>query len=80
MPSILLERLETATFRGEGSQNQHRILISGTGTGTSQVHLHPVSGRLMSLDGEHRSDLVVTSSGRQQRFKQVTREVIAEGR
>jgi len=80
MPSILLERLETATFRGEGSQDQHRILISGTGTGTSQVHLHPVSGRLMSLDGEHRSDLVVTSSGRQQRFKQVTREVIAEGR
>ncbi len=80
IPTILLERLETATFRGEGSQNQHRILISGTGTGTSQVHLHPVSGRLMSLDGEHRSDLVVTSSGRQQRFKQVTREAIVEGR
>ena len=78
MPSILLERREIASFKGEGSQNQHRILISGTGTASSQIHLHPVSGQLMSLDGEHQADLVVISSGRLQKFRQVTREVISE--
>jgi hypothetical protein len=71
--ALLLERTEISRSAGEGADNQHRILIKGTSTGMTKIYIDPVTGSLLDLEGERRSDIIITA-GRSQRFSQVVKE------
>ena len=72
-PAILLNRTEKFLSTGEGSQNQHRILITTEGTGTAKIYIDRVSGMLLDSEGEQRADITLRG-GRLQRFSQTARE------
>lgn len=72
--TILIERTDKDSFMGEGSQNQHRIIVAGQGMGSSRLYLDPTTGHLKNAVGEYRTTLTIVSSGRSQRFTQVVRE------
>ena len=70
---ILLERNDRVTSTGEGSQDQHRVLIRGDGTGSGRVYIDHTTGALLEAEGEMRTNLIVTM-GKSQRFVQTSRE------
>ena len=72
-PAILVNRTEKFLSTGEGSQNQHRILITTEGTGTAKIYLDRASGLLLDSEGEQRADITL-KGGRLQRFSQTVRE------
>lgn len=72
--TILIERTDRGSFTGEGSQNQHRIIVTGQSMGSSRLYLDPTTGHLKNAVGEYRTTLTIVSSGRSQRFTQVIRE------
>jgi len=76
LETILVERADRTSFTGEGAQAQHRIIITGSGTGVTRLYLNSESGQLVESEGEYRSDLTVMSSGRQQKFRQTVREAV----
>lgn len=78
--SILVERADTTLTSGEGSQGQHRIFISTTGSGLTTIHLDPVTGLLLGSDGNQITRVQIRSSGREQEFRQTTRETISRQR
>lgn len=74
-PAILLERTERTFSTGEGSENQHRILIKTQGAGSGRVYVDRVTGALLASEGEQRAEITITA-GRAQRFVQIVRERI----
>ena len=73
---IVVERTEKTLSTGEGSQGQHRISIRGNGTGTARIYIDRSNGLLLALNGENKTDLLIQSSGRVQKFLQTSRETI----
>jgi hypothetical protein len=69
-PRLLLTRTDTATYRGEGAYNQHRMIVAGTGTGTALYYLDTTTGEVSHLVTAQTSDMRVTSSGRVHTFNQ----------
>ena len=74
---ILLERQDKTTSAGEGSQGQHRIRLRSDGSGTAQLIVDSQTGALVESNATHTATVVITSSGRDQRFTQRTREKIS---
>lgn len=74
--SILLDRQDRTTTTGEGSQGQHRVRLRSDGSGTAQVVLDARTGAVLEANGVHTAVVVITASGRDQRFTQRTREQI----
>lgn len=73
-PAILLDQESRTSFNGEGAQNQHRIRVQGNGSGTTQLTVDTETGALIDAAGSHTTAIIVTSSGRNQRFTQTARE------
>ena len=73
-PAIVLDRTDRITATGEGTQGQHRIGVQAAGTGSARIFLEPGTGLLKLNEGEYRTEVVVRSSGRLQRFVQVAKE------
>lgn len=69
-PRLLLTRTDTTSYRGEGAYNQHRMIVSGTGTGSALYYLDTMSGEISHLVTAQASDMRVTSSGRVHTFSQ----------
>jgi len=72
-PALLLERTEKTLSTGEGSENQHRILIRTDGSGTGRVYIDRFSGALLSAESEQQINVTITA-GRSQRFIQLVKE------
>ena len=75
-PAILVERSTNTSSTAEGAQNQHRILIRGDGSGTTQFYLDRTTGVLLGANSEQTTTLIITSSGRNQQFIQNSREIL----
>ena len=75
-PVILLEQQNRTSFTGDGTQEQHRIHVRGEGSGKAQLMVDAVSGDLIDTTSDHTTVLIVTSSGRDQRFTQTSRESV----
>ena len=72
-PALLLERTEKLSSSGEGSENQHRILIRTDGSGTGKIYIDRASGALLSAESEQQINITITA-GRSQRFIQLVKE------
>ena len=72
-PAILIDRIEKTFSTGEGSENQHRILITTEGTGAGKIYVDRASGMLLDSEGEQRADITLRG-GRLQRFRQTVKE------
>ena len=72
--SILIEHTARTTFSGEGSQDQHRVSLTGTGIGSGKLYLDPLSGLILESIGEERIALAIHSSGRKQQFTQLVND------
>ena len=71
--AILIERTEQTASNGEGSDGQHRILLKGETTGSNRLSVDARTGALLTSEGEHRTNLVITA-GQSRRFTQVVKE------
>lgn len=73
-PALVLERTERIIVSGEGSQNQHRITLSGRGTGGGHVHVDRSTGALLSSESTHSSQITIGTSGQFREFIQIIQE------
>lgn len=73
-PAILLEQQSRTSFTGDGTQEQHRIRVRGDGSGKAQLMVDAQTGDLIDTTSDHTAVITVTSSGRDQRFTQTSRE------
>lgn len=71
---LLLERLDKTTSTGEGAEGQHRVQLKSEGTGQTQLLINPVTGTLLEATGTNTTLATVTTSGRSQKFTQISRE------
>ena len=67
---VVLERTETASFNGAGSQTQHQVEITGMGTGSSRIYLDKITGNTIAVESIQKIDAAIKSSGRLQHFVQ----------
>ncbi len=75
---LLLDRTDKNTAAGEGAQGQHWLTVQAQGTGSAQLQLDPSTGALFHSDGHHVDTVLITTSGRIQKFTQTTRETLSQ--
>ena len=73
-PVLLLQRVDTIRAHGEGSQQQHQLILDVTGTGTAAYYLSPGEGRIVRLSTAQDLNLLITASGQTYRFKQSSKQ------
>jgi hypothetical protein len=73
-PVIVVARKDRVRTAGQGTQGQHRISILSEGSGSARIYLDRATGLLRESEGVQTVDLVIGSSGRNQRFSQVAEE------
>ena len=71
---IAIDRTDRVRATGEGSQGQHRVLLQANGSGSARILVDRSSGILSGIEGEQKTDVIVTTSGRTQHFVQTVRE------
>ena len=69
-PVLAIQRADTIHAHGEGSQQQHQLLLDATGTGTAVYYLNPGDGHVEHLSTEQDLNLAITASGQLRRFRQ----------
>lgn len=67
---LVIQRADTIHAEGEGAQQQHRVLVTATGTGNAMYYLDPGTGHVVHLTVSQDVDLTVTASGRVNHFRQ----------
>ena len=72
--ALILDQQSRTNFTGEGIQDQHRVRVRGDGAGRGQLTVDAETGALLETVSDHTTGITVTSSGRDQRFTQVSRE------
>lgn len=73
-PVIVVDRKDRTRTAGQGAQGQHGISILSEGSGSARIYLDRTTGLLRESEGAQAVDLVIGSSGRSQRFRQVAEE------
>jgi len=63
-------RTDTIKAHGEGAQQQHRLTLDATGTGTAFYHIRPMDGHIAHLSTGQDLTIEITTSGRTHHFKQ----------
>lgn len=76
LDAIILELDEKTTLTGEGSQEQHRVQVRGTGSGKARLMIDATTGAVISANTDRLTLLVVTASGREQQFQQHMNEAL----
>lgn len=77
MTTLHVRRSDSVAGKGEGSEGQHRVFVSASGAGTTDLYLEPTSGRFIGATGDQRMSLEVTTSGRTTRFVQRVADTVA---
>ncbi len=72
--ALLVLRADTIHAIGEGGLQQHRVLVDAIGTGTAFYYLDPTTGRIIRLAVDQVLNLGVTTSAKQFRFKQDSKQ------
>jgi len=76
--TILITRTDRTSSTGEGSQEQHQVRISGSGTGNVNLWIDAQNGSLVRSAGNYSGTSIFTASGQTQVFTQRAREIIEE--
>ena len=74
---VQIHRIDSLSATGEGSEEQHRILVTATGTGFVDLFFDITTGRLTGSHSSQTSLVSVTTSGRRTRFLQDITELVA---
>jgi len=77
-PALRLSREDRSTSQGEGSEGQHRVQLQGSGTGRGEVIVDRATGALLESSIATTLAVTVTTSGRTQRFTQISRELVSQ--
>jgi hypothetical protein len=72
LPVVVVQRRDSIRAHGEGSQQQHRVTLDASGTGTATYYLNPQNGFVLRLNTEQNLDLAITASGKTHRFRQIS--------
>jgi len=72
--AIVVDITEKTLSAGEGSQDQHRLIIKGEGLKSGRLYLDQTTGILLSLSSETHTTLQIQTSGQIQHFLQISRE------
>ena len=73
-PVLAVQRADTIHAHGEGSQQQHQLVLDADGTGTAVYYLSPADGHVVHLGTEQDLELAITTSGQVHRFKQRSKQ------
>jgi hypothetical protein len=76
-PAVVIERADIVQAHGEGAQQQHRLILEASGTGTVLYYLSPASGQVLHASATQDLNLTVTASGKPQSFKQSLKQEFA---
>jgi hypothetical protein len=76
LPTILISRTDRLQANGSGSEGQHRVEVSSSGSGSAQLWITPESGRLIHSSGKFSGVVTILASGRRQVFNQTLVEQI----
>jgi hypothetical protein len=68
--ALEIHRTDSLSATGDGSEGQHRILVTAIGTGVIDLFLDPAAGRLLASRGLQTSLVNVTTSGKLTQFIQ----------
>jgi hypothetical protein len=79
-PVLLVQRTDSIHAHGEGAQQQHRVTLDASGTGSATYYISPGSGRVMRISTGQDLDLAITASGKIHHFKQSSKEEFNLGR
>jgi len=79
-PAVQIHRTDLLSVNGQGSEGQHRILVTATGTGVADLFFNVAAGQFVGSRSLQTTLVNVTTSGRSTRFIQhVTESVAAAG-
>jgi hypothetical protein len=70
LPVVVVQRRDSIHAHGEGAQQQHRVTLDASGTGTAAYYLNPQNGFILRLNTEQNLELAITTSGKIHRFKE----------
>ena len=76
-PVLVVQRSDTISAEGDGTQQQHRLLLNATGTGSATYYLDTSTGRVLHLTANQDLDLTITTSGKNKRFRQSAKQDFA---
>jgi len=79
-PVLLVQRTDSIHARGEGAQQQHRVTLEASGSGSATYYISPASGRIVHINTGQDLDLAITASGKIHHFKQSSKEEFNLGR
>jgi hypothetical protein len=72
--AIVVDVTEKTLSAGEGSQDQHRIIVNSQATKTGHLYLDAITGLLLNLSSETQTTLQIQASGKNQQFLQISKE------
>ena len=74
LPALVVQRTDTISAEGDGAQQQHRLVLNASGTGSATYYLDTSTGRVLHLTANQDSNLTVTTSGRTRQFRQSAKQ------
>ena len=73
-PVLVIQRTDSIHAHGEGAQQQHRVILDASGTGSALYYVSPRDGRVVRVNTGQDLDLSITASGKINRFKQSSKQ------
>jgi len=73
-PVLVIQRTDSINAHGEGAQQQHRVILDASGTGSALYYVSPRDGRVRRVNTGQDLDLSITASGKINRFKQSSKQ------
>jgi hypothetical protein len=70
LPVVVVQRRDSVRAHGEGAQQQHRVILDASGTGSATYYLNPQNGFILRLNTEQNLDLTITTSGKINHFRE----------
>lgn len=67
---LVIQRTDSIRAEGEGAQQQHRVVLTATGTGEATYYMDTATGHVVHLVVNQDVDLTVSASGRTNHFRQ----------
>jgi hypothetical protein len=73
-PALEVQRTDSIHAHGEGSQQQHQLVLDASGTGRAVYYLSPADGHVAHLSTEQDLSLAITASGQVHHFTQRSKQ------
>jgi hypothetical protein len=77
VPAVQIHRTDLLSVNGEGTEGQHRIFVTATGTGVADLFFNIAAGQFVGSRSLQTTLVNVTTSGRSTRFIQHVTESVA---